>query len=436
MNISLIVARINGLDGVALQVAEYANVLSEMGHKVKLIAGEDEKKIYGSPSYPENIETVIADEMSLKNQNRIALYKGQFKGENQMEEKEWEALLEQSSNNVYESIMPLIQDSDAVFVYNFLALRHYHPANAVGLQEVIKDSPAINFISHAADPDSERPDVIANLTDFAKRSLSCKNDYYSGGPVNYQNLSHIVLNPSQARTFKEKHGIENVFTIPDIINANIDRKKEDLSHIIDVLNNNQISGEGNISENDTFFVSPVRPVRRKRLKEAMEFMEKYNPEGVFIVTHPDGDDPEYASEIADYAKEKNLRYVYTGKDCTHNLLHNLYNGLSSTKSIGVVASNAGGFENAILESMSYGIPVIVSNELNSYPILKEFGFKIGDGEFREFQGCSDYINDSFDESKRKYIAESNMKKLNMYFSRESAKEKIDSMLAKVGRRDN
>mgnify|MGYP006289234661 CR=1 FL=1 len=421
MKISLVVARINGLDGVALQVVEYANVLASLGYEVQIITGEDEKGVYGNPSYPKGVSVVLNEELSLKSPDRLFLYKGQFMDG----ETGWVDVIGKSSEAIFESLNSLVSDSSVVLVFNFLALRHYHPGAAVGLKKLVEKNQDKTFISHAADPDSERPEVVSKLSEFARKWLSNNELSYSGGPLDRENLHHIVLNPEQEKCFR-RYGITKIFNIPDFVNLPTGGYCES-RRLIEMFNRNLVSGSGDITEEDTFFLAPVRPVRRKRIKEAMDLMSNSKPKGVMVVTHPSSDDPDYAMEVRKYAIERNIRYVYLGSKCTHEMLHEIYSVMSSLKTVSIVGSKAGGFENAILESISYNIPVVVSKRLNSFPVLSELGFRIGN--FDE-DDVFNYIDGSLD-FERHEIVNVNKKRLSEFFSRDAAKKRVSKMLETV-----
>ena len=130
-----------------------------------------------------------------------------------------------------------------------------------------------------------------------------------------------------------------------------------------------------LADNPVYFLSPVRPVYRKRLLEAMLIADRYGRErGVtpyFIVTHPDIDDPEYFQRSIEFAQEIGLGYIHLGEGFRVESLERAYANLSVLPCVGVVASSAGGWENALNEMAAERIPFFMSSSLNSFKPLTE-----------------------------------------------------------------
>jgi simple sugar transport system ATP-binding protein len=69
--------------------------------------------------------------------------------------------------------------------------------------ELIEKYPERAFLSHAADPDAERPEKISRIKNFVLEYISADKPSkpYSGGPYIKENIYHIVLNPKQKENF-------------------------------------------------------------------------------------------------------------------------------------------------------------------------------------------------------------------------------------------
>jgi hypothetical protein len=135
-----------------------------------------------------------------------------------------------------------------------------------------------------------------------------------------------------------------------------------------------------IDPNTVFFISPVRPVYRKQLKEAMLVAKQYalsrNKKVAFVVTHPNMDDKVYFQETVEFADALDLDYYHLGERFTLKTLDYVYENMAPMNTIGLVASNAGGWENALNEMAHSCIPFFMNNKLNSFkPITQKIGIK-------------------------------------------------------------
>jgi hypothetical protein len=250
--------------------------------------------------------------------------------------------------------------------------------------------PDRNFISHSADPDAERPEKILRLKDFALKTISANPEgmEYSGGPYKHKNLFHIVLNPTQRSNFINKYKIprSRIFEIPDFLEFKSNKAQmKDRAGLIfmDYLSDRALTKldagftytRHPVNRDMIFMLSPVRPVYRKRIKEAMLVAWLYgkakNAQVAYVVTHPNKDDVEYFNDTVDFAASLNLPYYHLGKDFSLQTLEDVYENFAPLKTIGVVASSAGGWENALNELARACIPFYMNKDLNSFKPLTE-----------------------------------------------------------------
>lgn len=152
------------------------------------------------------------------------------------------------------------------------------------------------------------------------------------------------------------------------------------NHQIKVKGKSYTYEKGKIDKDTVIFLSPVRPVYRKRLKEAMFMAKAYGVsrgrDVAFVVTHPNIDDKKYFLEALKFAKLIDLPYYHLGKTFTIDTLDSVYDNLATLKTIGVVASSAGGWENALNEMARACIPFYMNSTLNSFkPLTEEIGIK-------------------------------------------------------------
>jgi hypothetical protein len=397
LTVSLILMRSGGLDGVAIQADEYRTMLTEcIDVDVKVITGLDER--HYSPSETASRPTVI-DRLNFNHPDSLLLFGNEFTigpetdGVEKLSDAGWVKLFELHKNSIRDDIDAIISSIpyDApVIIFNLLSLRHAHPAAAAALRELIEKYPNRAFLSHAADPDAERPEKISRIKPFILKYISANGpeDEYSGGPYKMENLYHIVLNPKQHESFLYKYMIksDHVFEIPDFLEFDTatpvipERPDEGFK---EYLESRCIFADGDkykystvpLPDDAVYFLSPVRPVYRKRIKEAMLVAYHYgnvrNKTVVFVITHPDIDDRQYFQETVKFANAMGIQYIHLGKSFTIKKLNYVYRNFASLHTIGVVASSSGGWENALNELAASCIPFFMSISLNSFKTLTE-----------------------------------------------------------------
>jgi hypothetical protein len=399
----VIIMRTGGLDGVALQAREYRHLLNSIDISVHVITGRCETKF--SPTNPIGHKQTIVSRLDFYDKTSQALFSNQFMSGDEVNadlpvltEDEWREKFVIHKNKIKEridSVLKKIPYNTPVLVYNLISLRHAQPAAAVAIKELMLKYPDRAFISHSADPDAERPEKINRIKEFVLPFLSANDETqpYSGGPYHLNNLYHIVLNPTQRDNFINKYDIpaNHVFEIPDFLDfpspqpvRRMFPKRIFLKFMseccIKLYKKSYKYTTRAVTKETLYFLSPVRPVYRKRLKEAMLIAKKYGDargrDVVFVVTHPNSDDKNYFMEIIKFADQIDLPFYHLGKSFSLDTLDSVYENLATLHTIGVVASSAGGWENALNEMARACIPFFMDRTLNSYkPLTEEIKIK-------------------------------------------------------------
>lgn len=407
----VIIMRSGGLDGVAMQAREYRHLLNRLDISVHVMTGRYETR-FGTEN-PIGREQTIISRLDFYHKDSQLLFANQFEygdekdGIDVITDDEWHELFavhKQKIKTKIDNILIKTPHNTPVFVYNLISLRHAHPAAAAAIHELMLKYPERAFLSHSADPDAERPEKISRIKKHVLPIISSNNpdQEYSGGPFNLPNLYHIVLNPTQRDNFINKYmiGTQNVFEIPDFLDFPSENpvymqhpKKVFLQFLGDCGLKSTKNGyryvNHPVSKDTIFFISPVRPVYRKLLKEAMlvaqQYGKKYEREVAFVVTHPDSDDKRYFLETIAFAESIGLPYLHLGERFTLESLDTVYENMAALHSVGVVASSAGGWENALNEMARACIPFFMNNKLNSYvPLTQEIGVDTHGTDFAMF----------------------------------------------------
>jgi hypothetical protein len=221
---------------------------------------------------------------------------------------------------------------------------------------------------------------------------------------------------------------------------------------------------GHIDKDTLIFISPVRPVYRKRLKEAMllasEYGHRCGKETIFIVTHPNTDDKHYFAKTIQFAKKIDLPYYHLGENFSLETLDLVYENLAAFGSVGIIASSAGGWENALNEMARFCIPFCMDSKLNSFkPLTKEIGikthgidfakltpiiekvqkgkYKIGDSIDEPFMiDAFKWIDKMFNPGKRRKLVEHNFHKAYNYLSHDATLPKLVKSIEHVYQHNN
>jgi len=399
----VIIMRTGGLDGVALQAREYRHLLNSMDIGVHVLTGRCETKF--TTVNPIGHKQTIISRLDFYHKDSRLLFANQFEHGSETEEgiaklsdEGWIELFLEHKKKIKRRLLRVldeIKNNTPVLIYNLVSLRHAHPAAAAALKEIIEEHPQRAFISHSADPDAERPEKIGRIKEFILPYISANSveEAYSGGPLLLDNLYHIVLNPTQRENFINRYEVpeNHIFEIPDFLDFISKEPVVKLApsrifmnfmqeHRLKASGKSYTYIQGDIDKETVIFLSPVRPVYRKQLKKAMLVAKAYANSRkcsvAFVVTHPNIDDKQYFLDTVKFAELIGIPYYHLGRTFTMDALDIVYENLAALKTIGVVASSAGGWENALNEMARASIPFYMNSLLNSYePLTREIGIK-------------------------------------------------------------
>jgi len=374
MRINWFLARHGGPDGVSLMAWNWEKILETQGHEVFFITGDYEACYYGP--MPQNVEVVPSIGLGY-------ILNEQFLNSVLSPNPNIDALV-QNTEKVANEIQARLADLN--IFHNLLSLRLAHPAAALGILEVIMANTERVFVNFAPDSDFERVRGLnpAYHNEFYKAIKQGCNKDNGHGPYDFPNLLHIVLNSQQKASFRDIYGIpeERIFVIPDflyLVEPSLPVSSLD-PNFIETLNENT---EDIVVDKDTvYLVHPVRVVSRKRTIEALFYAHQYrktkgNENTAVIFTHPNKDSLDYYDECIKLAKVLDVPIIYLGNIMKTRgdrwTLEYIYRNLSILNCVGIISSDLGGWENAILEMAANGIPIAVNSELVSFYPLQEKG---------------------------------------------------------------
>ena len=422
MNIGIIIGRIGGVDGVALETEKWIDVLKLMGHQVFTLSGQFQER----PMNP-NHENLVPEMSFFSPESFWSQKKAFFYPETDPEE-----LIEHLnlySKVIYKKILRWIQERKIELLIS---------ENASALPSHLEMGMAINKAVHKTGLPT-----ITHDHDFAwergDRYLSPHkeiNDFVSAVfPLRAPNSVHAVINSHASSTLKERFGREAV-NVPNVMDFNQtfgsrNQKNENLAEHM------------GFNKTDLFLFQITRIVRRKGIESAIRLIHELNDKKVkLIITGNYADDAgsayynELVNQIHDLKLGNQVRFA-------HHLFHNkgLSNGNGEVRfSLSDAYAHATactyfstyeGFGNAFVEAVLAKRPIFVNNYQPVYlPDIGSKGFRTVMIENGELTGdaVSAMAEIIYDPALASEIAEYNFSLGKKYFSFNTLREKLEVMI--------
>lgn len=423
MNIGIIIGRIGGVDGVALETEKWIGVLKAMGHRVSTLSGQFQER----PMDPDT-ETLVPEMSFFSPESFWSQKKAFFYPETNAEE-----LIEHLnlySKVIYKKIMNWIQERKIELLIS---------ENASALPSHLEMGMAINKAVHKTGLPT-----ITHDHDFAwergDRYLSPHkeiNDFISEVfPLRAPSSVHAVINTHAANTLKDRFGREAI-NVPNVMDF-------DQSFGLENKKNENLAKHMGFSNTDLFLFQITRIVRRKGIESAISLMHELNDKKIkLIITGNYADDAgsAYYNELVNQIHELKLGEQVS---FAYHLFHNkgLSNGngevrfsLSDAYAKATACtyfSTYEGFGNAFVEAVLARRPIFVNNYEPVYlPDIGSKGFRtvmIENGELtdRAVREMADII---YNPSLATEIAEYNYQLGKKYFSYDTLREKLEELIA-------
>jgi glycosyltransferase involved in cell wall biosynthesis len=423
MNIGIIIGRIGGVDGVALETEKWIGVLKAMGHQVSTLSGQFQER-------PMDLDTeTLVPEMSFFSPESFwSQKKAFFYPETNAEE-----LIEHLnlySKVIYKKIMNWIQERKIELLIS---------ENASALPSHLEMGMAINKAVHKTGLPT-----ITHDHDFAwergDRYLSPHkeiNDFISEVfPLRAPSSVHAVINTHAANTLKDRFGREAI-NVPNVMDF-------DQSFGLENKKNENLAEHMGFSNTDLFLFQITRIVRRKGIESAISLMHELNDKKIkLIITGNYADDAgsAYYNELVNQIHELKLGEQVS---FAYHLFHNkgLSNGngevrfsLSDAYAKATACtyfSTYEGFGNAFVEAVLARRPIFVNNYEPVYlPDIGSKGFRtvmIENGELTD-RAVRDMADIIYNPSLATEIAEYNYQLGKKYFSYDTLREKLEELIA-------
>lgn len=398
-NIGILATRIEGTDGVSLEIDKWAHVLERNNYNCFYFAGstdrEEDKSFivkeahFNHPDIDEiNNKCIGTRTRDIQITKKIDKLKDYFK------------------DQIYKFVKKF--DIDLII-----------PENALSIPMNIPLGLAITeFIAETGFP------TIAHHHDFywerERYLVTSVKDYFDAAfPPKLNSIYHVVINSLASEALSHRKGITNtiIHNVYDFANP----PSLECEHC------KEIREACGLSDDDLFILQPTRIVPRKMIERALEIVSLMNIKNkVLVISHASGDEGDvYYERIIDYAKRLNVRIANI--DYLIGTQREVANGKNSKKftidqiykcaDLVTYPSSYEGFGNAFLETIYNKKPIVVNRYSIYIADIEPKGFDVID--FNGFISSKEIkrINEIL-EDREKYLnmVEKNFEKGKTYFS--------------------
>ena len=420
MRIGIVIGRIGGVDGVALEAEKWADVLRRLGHEVHILTGELEAAVAGATVLP---ELAFSHPATVQEQDDAFFVQN-------ADEAELIERLRRDAAHIERGVLRWLRDFriDVLITQNSTTLP-CHLTMGMALKRVIERT-GIPTIAHDHDFYWERGDR------YETRYPAVRDIIEECFPPDLPNLTHVVINSYCRDSLKDRHDID-AHVVPNVMDFNAG-----FGQLDDF--NRRLPEELGFGRGDIVLFQMTRIVRRKGIETAIELVERLDdPRIKLIVTGHATDDRngEYLSELEQRAAQ--LRRPEQVQFAAHRFgnVRVAANGVPGKFSLsdGYASAHActyfsryEGFGNAFVEALAARVPIFVNNyEPVYWPDIGSKGFKTVQIENNELtdHAVEDIRAVLTDREHRAHIAEFNHDIGRQHFSYEVLGERLGELLA-------
>ncbi len=365
MRIGIIVSRIGGEDGVALETQKWVEALNEMGHEIFIVSGHFEEGVLVNKKYRRRIKNLSFGYNINQKQRRRAFYilGGVFGNPKNIIRK-----INQESEVISKKLIRWIKDNNLklLILQNTNSLPVHLPL-AKAIKEVIEKT-EIKAIAHNHDFHWERGKEYVSPY---KEVNSLVKELF---PLQLPQVKHVVINTAAKKKLKKDFGIRAMY-IPNVMDFRKPfGKKTD--------RNKNLLKELGLKEDDIPIFQITRIIRRKNIETSIKLIKQLEDERIkLIVTGTADDDPGhvYYKEIKDLVKLLGLqkqilftgdrffkvgflfKYLYLKKFLPKKFKPYNHSDAYSAAVACAFFSRYEGFGNAFIEAVSAKKPIFVNN---------------------------------------------------------------------------
>ncbi len=420
MRVGIVIGRIGGVDGVALETEKWAAVLRRLGHEVHILAGELEADVPGATVLP---ELAFSHPATLREQDDAFFVQ-------HADEVELVDRLRRDAAYIERHVLRWLRAMriDVLITQNSTTLP-CHLTMGMALKRVIEQT-GIPTVAHDHDFHWERGDR------YATRYAGVRDIIDECFPPDLSNLTHVVINSYCRDSLQERHGID-ARVVPNVMDFEAGFGQRDEF-------NRRLPDELGFGRDDIFLFQMTRIVRRKGIETAIELVERLDdPRVKLIVTGHATDDRngEYLAELQQRAAQ--LRRPEQVRFAGHRFANvrvaangvpgrfSLSDGYASAHAC-TYFSRYEGFGNAFVEALAARVPIFVNNyEPVYWPDIGSKGFKTVQIENNDLtdRAVEDIRAVLTDAEYRAHIAEYNFEIGRQHFSYEVLGERLGELIA-------
>jgi glycosyltransferase involved in cell wall biosynthesis len=421
MRIGIIIGRIGGIDGVALETEKWIEVLHRMGHETFIISGQFENRQIDCQHETRVQEMSFFSPESYWGQKKAFFYPD----EDQDDLLEHFALY---SDVIADRIVKWANKHELKLLIseNASALPS-HISMGWGIKKAVAKL-GTPTITHDHDFAWERGDRYISPHPKVNELI---NDIF---PLRLPNAYHAVINSAAQKTLKERYDRDSI-VVPNVMDFD-----QPYGEIDD--HNKNIRRDLGLKEEDILLFQITRIVRRKGIETAIDLIEKLEDKRIkLIITGSYADDAgsHYYNELIDRIHKKKLssqvHFAY------HAFSNKRSNGMPNTANYGLSDAYAHaractyfstyeGFGNAFVEAVLSKTPIFVNNYKPVYwPDIGSLGFKtvmLEDNELTD-KAVEEMREIIYNDELNKEISEYNYKLGKKYFSYDT----LESLLNKL-----
>jgi glycosyltransferase involved in cell wall biosynthesis len=356
INIGFISFRIQGTDGVSLEISKWADVLEEMGHKCFYFSGLSDR--------PSDRSMVVEEAHFLEPENREYYHKFFNSTKRTREETKWiHSRREFFKNHIYAFLEKF--EIDLLIPQNLLSFPQNIPLS-MALVEVIAET-SIPTIAHHHDFTWERKPLLVNsIWDYITMAV----------PPNLESVQHVVINSSASQQMARRVGASSTI-IPNVMDFENPPPEDDAysSDLREALG---------IEPDELFILQPTRVVQRKGIEHAIELVSRLGRKARLVISHATGDDGyEYEARVADFAEQMGVRTIFSSERFGENRgttedgkkIYSLSDAYPHADLV-TYPSLIEGFGNAFLEAIYYRKPIVVNNYTIYATDIRPKGFRV------------------------------------------------------------
>lgn len=366
LNIGIIIGRIGGIDGVALETEKWIKILKKLGHQVHVLCG-----IVESVSI-ENI--TIIPELDFHHPLSIREQEQAFFRQHVNEDRLISRLERETGRLETQILAWIVREKIEVLVSQNATALPCHLTMGWAIKNILEKT-NIPCVAHNHDFHWERGDRYK--TQYGSIRKLVKDCF----PVNLPNVHHVVINQYSKAELKKRFNI-NAVVVPNVMDFNKPYAQ------VDDFNKNMLKDLGLDPVNDIPLFQITRIGKRKRIDTSIELISKLDDPNVkLVITGTPADDKNalHYAELLEMVEELQLhdRVHFVGDRFSgfrivrkkRKSMYSIEDGYVHARAC-TYFSEYEGFGNAFVEAIVAKLPIFVNNYKPVYwPDLGSKGFE-------------------------------------------------------------